>query len=603
MTRHDFSAEDFYRGLDEIFAHHEAATKALPYLQSALASARATQDLTAELTVISEFLGFDRSHGRHEHSRELSERALDLRTQLHLENTPEGTIILINVATALRQAQDYTRARTLYERAVTEAHHTLPDTDRQKAALYNNFSMLLSDTGDLPGSREQLLHALTLMRASSPAPEQDPDIATTLTNLGLLELQLEDTSSALEHTHAALSIYEEHPELQESAHYTSALAGYAQALFVSGEPAHALEYYEKALALIEKYYGKSSDYYATTLENVQLVRAAVPSTPADREHLSGLQLSRAYWEEYADTLFAGDLRELRDRAAVGLSGHGSECYGFDDELSRDHDFGPRLCIWLTNEDFAQYGPALSARYDALPSTFRGYMRSATSPRGQGRSGVMSIDSFFESITGMSHAPDQTGEEHLWLSLDEATLAAATNGEVFADPLGAFSARRRGFRLMPEDVRLYLISQRLGMAAQTGQYNYARMLSRSDRAAAVLCVSEFVQTVCSLVFLVNSPASAGYLPYYKWQFAALRRLSSRMGTRLADVGDTLEKLATCPLDAHAQEWIDEVCGKIGRQLRADGLTTSTDSFLEWQRPYVEAHIASSSPLVHSIQEEA
>ncbi|MFC0265311.1 DUF4037 domain-containing protein [Alloscardovia macacae] len=598
MTRHDFSAEDFYRGLDEIFAHHEAATKALPYLEHALASARATQDLTAELTVISEFLGFDRSHGRHEHSRELSARALDLRTQLHLENTPEGTIILINVATALRQAQDYTRAHTLYERAIDEAETTLPDTDRQKAALYNNFSMLLSDTGDLPGSREQLLTALELMRTSSPAPEKDPDIATTLTNLGLLDLQLDAKDSALEHTHAALSIYEEHPKLQESAHYTSALAGYAQALFVSGRPEHALVYYEKALALIEKYYGKSSDYYATTLENVRLVRASIP-----REHLTGLQLSRAYWEEYVDTLFAGDLAPLRARAAVGLSGHGSECYGFDDELSRDHDFGPRLCIWLTDEDFAQYGAALSARYAALPSTFRGYTRSAASPRSTGRSGVMSIDSFFESITGMSHAPAQVGEEHLWLSLDEATLAAATNGEVFADPLGAFSAHRRGFRLMPEDVRLYLISQRLGMAAQTGQYNYARMLRRSDRAAAVLCVSEFVQTVCSLVFLVNSPASAGYLPYYKWQFAALRRLSSRMGTRLADVGDTLEKLATCPLDAHAQEWIDEVCGKIGRQLRADGLTTSTDSFLEWQRPYVEAHIASSSPLVHSIQEEA
>ena len=56
--------------------------------------------------------------------------------------------------------------------------------------------------------------------------------------------------------------------------------------------------------------------------------------------------------------------------------------------------------------------------------------------------------------------------------------------------------------MPEDVRLALISKRLGMMAQAGQYNVPRMLARGDGAAAWLSIGEFVQAAASLVFLLN-----------------------------------------------------------------------------------------------------
>ena len=48
-------------------------------------------------------------------------------------------------------------------------------------------------------------------------------------------------------------------------------------------------------------------------------------------------------------------------ASPQLVGHGSECYGFDDALSRDHDFGPRVCLWLTADDYAEFGERLPGR--------------------------------------------------------------------------------------------------------------------------------------------------------------------------------------------------------------------------------------------------
>ena len=101
-----------------------------------------------------------------------------------------------------------------------------------------------------------------------------------------------------------------------------------------------------------------------------------------------------------------------------------------------------------------------------------------------------IGDFFERITLFREAPAQN-DYASWLSLDDATLATATNGQVFADPLGVFSKTRQGFKFMPEDIRLSLISRRLGMMAQAGQYNLLRMLQRGDGAAAMLSIHEFV----------------------------------------------------------------------------------------------------------------
>ena len=87
--------------------------------------------------------------------------------------------------------------------------------------------------------------------------------------------------------------------------------------------------------------------------------------------MKGLELSRRYYEEFGAAMIEEQFPDYKDRIAVGLVGHGSECFGFDDEISLDHDYGPGFCMWLTDEDEAEIGFRLFRAYSKLPREFCG----------------------------------------------------------------------------------------------------------------------------------------------------------------------------------------------------------------------------------------
>lgn len=693
-----FDTQQFLNGLDAIFDRHAAATEAGPYLEQAMVDAENAGDEAGLLTVLNETMGFYRSQGRHKENQWIVQRALELAARMGLTTgTSEAwATTLINCATSMRAAKQYDQAEDLYHQAQSVCRHSLAPTDRRLAALHNNLSMLYSETNRPDKAELELREALRIIEASSVNPDADIDVASSHTNLALTLLTEHKLEDAHWHAAKALEIYRT-GHLEHSAHYASALAGFAQVCFAERRYADAVTGYRHALAVIEECYGKDTDYWRITADNLRQAEEAaaqagatvdnagvagdagalpqsgsrLPNSPAQGKTganaasspstvsvstgsagaaeavsacpVSGLKLARAFWTQMGKPMIAAKYPQYTGRIAAGLVGHGSECYGFDDAYSQDHDFGPRFCLWLTDEDYAAIGEQLEADYEALPRkfsvdaqgrvTFEAHARSDASgafpsagagspvtPRAQGanrRDGVFRIGDFFESITGYRTAPAQTAP-HEWLMLQESTLAAATNGEVFADPTGLFSKTRQGFKNMPDDVRLALISKRLGMIAQAGQYNLPRSLKRGDGAAAWLSIHEFVQATASLVFLVNVPMVVGYMPYYKWQFAALRKLSGSMFALLPNVGEQLETVmrlssAACyggagfgeggkgaaPAIKKINDIVEQIAADIVRELKREHLTTSGETFLEWQRPYVEDHIASDDPVLKSL----
>ena len=646
-----FDTQAFLDGLDAIFNAGKARDQAEPYLQEALVDAENAGDDAGLLTVLNEIMGFYRSQGRHQENMWMIQRAIELATRMRIEGSEAWTTTLINAATGLRAAKKYDQAEDLYRQALASAAKTLGPKDRRLAALHNNLSMLYSETDRSDQAEQELRQAMDILENSSTDPSRDLDLASTHTNLALLLMQRKDNPQALQEAwdqaRTALDIYRT-GHLENSAHYASTLAGFAQVCYMTGRFSQSADTYRKALAIIEDRYGQGSDYYQITKANLDQAQAAAQeagdkdqpnradeaasSQPKTRNQnddnnqrdsrpdIQGLDLAKAYWEQVGHPMLEERYPQYRGRIAAGLMGHGSDCYGFDDAISRDHDFGPGFCLWLTSEDYQAIGDQLQKDYEALPTEFMGFGSRTDSVRAKGadrRVGVFEIGAFFESLTGYRQAPPED-HPHEWLLLDEATLAAATNGRIFADPLGQMLATRQGFKAMPDDVRFCLISRRLGMIAQAGQYNLPRSLQRGDGAAAMLSINEFVQACASLIFLINNPLTVGYLPYYKWTFAALRRLSGRMATRLADLTEQLEDIlrlasAACyggqgfgeggkgarPAAERVTELVESICARIVEELQAEGLTNSTETFLEWQRPYVEAHISSDDPVLHSI----
>ncbi|MBQ9032423.1 MAG: DUF4037 domain-containing protein [Parasporobacterium sp.] len=248
--------------------------------------------------------------------------------------------------------------------------------------------------------------------------------------------------------------------------------------------------------------------------------------------MKGLELSREFFEEYGKGMLE-EFAQLTPYLAVGLTGSGSECFGYDDETSQDHDFEPGFCIFLPGEEVVDRKSAflLERAYARLPKEFKGYRRSAMQPVGGARHGVLRIPEFLQEKTG---SPDGVLSPEEWMRLPGYSLAEATNGEIFFDNYGELTRIRASLAFYPEDVFRKKLAGHLLLMAQSGQYNYQRCLRHGEAGAAQLAVFEFAVHTMEAIFLLNRR----YAPYYKWSFRALREQE-----RLSIQAELLEYLIT------------------------------------------------------------
>ena len=280
--------------------------------------------------------------------------------------------------------------------------------------------------------------------------------------------------------------------------------------------------------------------------------------------MKGLELAEKYYVNCGKEMLA-HFPEVLPYLAIGLAGSGSECYGYDDETSRDHDFEPGFCIFLPGEDVVDRRTAfqLERAYAKLPKEFMGVERAALDPVGGSRHGVIRMEEFFQAKTG---SPDGALSLEQWFSVPEYSLLEATNGAVFADPYGQFTAIRERLKYLPEDVRRKKLAGRLLLMGQAGQYNYGRCMARGETGAAQLAVFEFVQSAIHAIYLLNRV----YMPYYKWIFRGLRDLP-----RLSTLAEPLEGLISsdnCQPEKKIAI-IEEVCAAVAAEAQdMTGLST-------------------------------
>lgn len=298
--------------------------------------------------------------------------------------------------------------------------------------------------------------------------------------------------------------------------------------------------------------------------------------------MKGLELAEKYYWEIGRPAFKSECPQLLPLMSAGLFGDGSECLGFDDTYSQDHDFGPGFCIWLSTKDFRKYGASLQSIYRKLPGSFAGYAGRSVSPYGTDRVGVMDMTEFFSRYIGTEQPPSsQIG----WLTIPEYKLAAVTSGKLFEDPNGTFQNMLNHIAYYPEDVRIKKLAAKVAKMAQAGQYNYPRCMIRKDYVAAGFALQEFLTHSISAIYLLNRK----YMPYYKWMYRGLKEL-----TVLQKSVQPIEKLVLLPSQKDA--WneisspfssqvkderitlIDYICDQISDELQNQHLIQKTDCYL-------------------------
>ena len=281
--------------------------------------------------------------------------------------------------------------------------------------------------------------------------------------------------------------------------------------------------------------------------------------------MKGLEIAEKYYREYGASMLHEEFPEIEGIVAVGLCGSGSECMGYDDEVSRDHDFEPSFIIFLPPEEVVDRRLAfrLERAYDKLPDEYMGLRRNKDISYDTGRHGVVRAADFFTAKVG---DPEGMLSLERWMTIPEHYLLEATNGKIFRDDIGLVTDVRDRLAYFPEDVRLKKLAGALIIAEQSSAYNYERLLSRGDGAAAQLAIYEYVKEVLSVIFLLEKR----YKPFYKWQFRALNEsptfaplredLESLLTTGNA-VGDAVEKRSR----------IRRINGVLIEELRRQGLT--------------------------------
>ena len=285
----------------------------------------------------------------------------------------------------------------------------------------------------------------------------------------------------------------------------------------------------------------------------------------------GLELSRRfYWEA---------VRPALDRSfpglphAAALLGSGSETLGFDDEMSTDHSWGPRLQLFLRRQD----REALAAKIDEtlrreLPHRFLGYPTHFTEPDPTDdgtrlmrvtESGpvnhlveMLTISGFFRSY--LNFDVDRTVGPADWLTFPQQKLRSISAGGIFHDDIGLDCVRAR-LAWYPPDLWRYLLAAGWARIGQE-EHLMGRAGLVGDELGSALIASRLVRDLMRLCFLMERQ----YAPYAKWFGKAFSQLDSA-----AHLTDALLAVQRAHTWQERDRWLGESYSCRGRPSQSAG----------------------------------
>jgi hypothetical protein len=255
------------------------------------------------------------------------------------------------------------------------------------------------------------------------------------------------------------------------------------------------------------------------------------------QFIPGLKLSEYFHDDVVQPLMAEQYPGLSYSAA--RLDYGSDVLGFDTPMSMDHGWGPKLTLFLTEQDWPVYHTVLNDYFaNHLPFEYRGFPTHFGEPLADG--GVMSLIETYPIQHGITiTTPELFFLEYLgvdlhqpltptvWLTIPQQHLRSLRAGRIFFDGLGNLSNLRVRFNWYPQDLWLYLMANQWQRISQIEPF-VGRAGSAGDPLGARLIAARLIQDLMLLCFLMEKQ----FMPYIKWFGTAFQTLET--ATKLAPI---------------------------------------------------------------------
>jgi hypothetical protein len=236
--------------------------------------------------------------------------------------------------------------------------------------------------------------------------------------------------------------------------------------------------------------------------------------------IPGLKLSELFYIEVIQPLMLVNFSSLCYSAA--RLDYGSDVLGFDTPMSMDHGWGPKLTLFLTDQDWPVYHAQLDVFFaNQLPFQYHGFPTHFAEPLADG--GVMSLKETYPIRHGISiTTPEKFCRDYLgvdllqpvtpavWLTIPQQRLRTLHSGKVFYDGLESLKNLQNRFDWYPHDLWLYLLACQWQRISQNEAF-IGRTGSVGDTLGVRLLAAKLIQDLIRLCFLMEKQ----YAPYIKW----------------------------------------------------------------------------------------
>lgn len=411
-------------------------------------------------------------------------------------------------------------------------------------------------------------------------PEHIVEYATTLNNLVIPYKEKVEMDKAYECLEKAQSIYEKTLGINH-AMYSSTLNNLSLLKLEEGDLESSANILEKALVIVEKSFGKNSVNYLNLVENIRYIKSLKKDekiTLDIGEDARLIDKSKEFTNKLLLPKIKKDLPEVLDKINIALIGEGSEVLGYDDKYSQDHDYTFMPVIFLNEDDFEKYAIKLKNILHCLPSEFLG-IKHVYSDVVSERRGVQNLKEYMYKYLGKDEY-EFTIEDYK--KIPEYVFKILTSGDIFYKGNDDLVNILEKIKYYPEIIRQNKIATVCTKIAQSGQYNYLRLMKRGDLIGANKSFSEFIENSIHLVYLLNKE----YMPFYKWYSKGLKELDI-----LGDlVYNRINELLIENYDMYKMSnKIEEICYFLVEELKKQKLSNIKGYFLVNHAIFIQSNI--------------